>query len=147
MCEDAWCWQLKNLKGSLVYLIKLIYSKTYLPLGGIRNKRSLIGINNLINISTRCAEHHDMAGKTFLVSNREGLSRSELIRFIASTIGHSAKLFIVPKFVLKFLGFIIGKKSEINQLKGALQKDNGYETEILNLIPHCKHRGSNQKNS
>jgi hypothetical protein len=85
----------------------------------------------------------DLAGNTFLVSDRENLSTPKLIRFIPSTMGHPAKLFMLLKFVLKFLGFTIGKQSEINPLIGALQIDNSYVREILSWIPHFKRRGRN----
>jgi nucleoside-diphosphate-sugar epimerase len=124
-----------SAKGNLDRLIKLIYSKIPLPLGGIKNKRSLIGIDNLIDVLVRCVEHPDIAGKTFLVSDGEDLSTPELIRLLASTMGQPAKLFTVPTFVLKFFGLFIGKQSEINRLTGSLVVDNSYAREILNWTP------------
>jgi nucleoside-diphosphate-sugar epimerase len=124
-----------SAKGNMDRLIKLIYSKIPLPLGGIKNKRSLIGIDNLTDVLVRCVEHPDIAGKTLLVSDGEDLSTPELIRLLASTMGQPAKLFTVPTFVLKFLGFIIGKQSEINRLTGSLVVDNSYAREILNWTP------------
>ena len=44
----------------------------------------------------------DGAGKTFLVSDGKDLSTSELINFIASSMGRKARLFPVPLFLLKF---------------------------------------------
>jgi nucleoside-diphosphate-sugar epimerase len=121
--------------GNLDRLIKLIYSKIPLPLGGIQNKRSLIGIDNLIDVLARCVEHPDVAGKTFLVSDGEDLSTPELIRLIALTIGQSAKLFTVPTFLLKFLGFILMRQGQIDRLIESLQIDNSYAREILNWTP------------
>jgi len=124
-----------NVKGNLDRLIKLIYSRIPLPFGGIQNKKSLIGIDNLIDVLARCVDHPDVVAKTFLVSDGEDLSTPELIRLIALTMGRPAKLFTVPTFLLKFLGFIIGKQSEINRLTGSLQIDNSYLREILNWTP------------
>ena len=50
-------------------------------------------------------------------------------------MGQPAKLFTVPSFLLKFLGFVIGKQSEISRLTGSLQIDNSYVREILNWTP------------
>jgi nucleoside-diphosphate-sugar epimerase len=124
-----------SAKGNLDRLIKLIYSKIPLPLGGIKNKRSLIGIDNLLDVLVRCVEHPDIAGKTFLVSDREDLSTPELIRLLASTMGQPAKLFTVPTFLLKFLGFIMGKQSEVNRLTRSLVIDSSYARKILNWTP------------
>jgi nucleoside-diphosphate-sugar epimerase len=122
-------------KGNLARLIKIIYSKIPLPLGGIQNKRSLIGIDNLVDILARFIEHPNAAGKTFLVSDGEDLSTPELIRLLASTMGQSAKLFTVPTFLLKFLGFVIGKQKEIDRLTDSLQIDSSHVREILNWTP------------
>jgi nucleoside-diphosphate-sugar epimerase len=122
-------------KGNLDRLIKLVNSKIPLPFGGIENKRSLIGIDNLLDVLVRCVQHPDIAGKTFLVTDGEDLSTPKLIRLIASTLGQPAKLFTVPTFLLKFLGFVIGKQSEINRLIGSLQIDNSHVREILNWTP------------
>jgi len=124
-----------SAKGNLDRLIKLIYSKIPLPLGGIKNKRSLIGIDNLLDVLVRCVEHPDIAGKTFLVSDGEDLSTPELIRLLASTMDQPAKLFTVPTFLLKFLGFIMGKQSEVNRLTRSLVIDSSYVREILNWTP------------
>jgi nucleoside-diphosphate-sugar epimerase len=122
-------------KGNLAHLIKIIYSKIPLPLGGIQNKRSLIGIDNLTDMLVRCVEHPDIAGKTFLVSDGEDLSTPELIRLLASALGQSAKLFTIPTFLLKFLGFVIGKQKEIDRLTDSLQIDSSHVREILNWTP------------
>jgi nucleoside-diphosphate-sugar epimerase len=124
-----------GIKGNLARLIKIIYSKIPLPFGGIKNKRSLIGIDNLIDMLARCVEHPDIAGKIFLVSDGEDLSTPELIRLLASTMGQSAKLFTVPTFLLKFLGFVIGKQKEIDRLTDSLQIDSSHVREILNWTP------------
>jgi nucleoside-diphosphate-sugar epimerase len=122
-------------KGNLDRLIKIIYSRIPLPLGGLQNKRSLIGIDNLIDILVRCVEHPDIAGKTFLISDGEDLSATKLIHLIAAAMDQPAKLFTVPTFLLKFLGFIIGKQNEIKRLTDSLQIDNSYVREILNWTP------------
>jgi nucleoside-diphosphate-sugar epimerase len=124
-----------GVKGNLERLIKFINSKIPMPFGGIQNKRSLIGIDNLLDVLVRCVQHPDIAGKTFLVSDEEDLSTPKLISLIASTMGQPAKLFTVPSFLLKFLGFVIGKQSEISRLTGSLQIDNSYVREILNWTP------------
>jgi nucleoside-diphosphate-sugar epimerase len=125
----------RNVKGNLNTLIKFLYSKIPLPFGGIQNKRSLIGIDNLLDVVVRCVEHPDIAGKTFLVSDGEDLSTPELIRLISAAMGQPAKLFTVPIFLLNFLSFVIGKKKEINRLTESLQIDNSYVKKILNWTP------------
>ena len=125
----------KEIKGNLKRLIKLINSKIPLPFADIKNKRSLIGIDNLVDVLARCIEHPKAAGKTFLVSDGEDLSTTELINIIASEMNRSVKLFRLPRAVLKFFGFILMRQSQIDRLIGSFQIDNRYVKEILNWTP------------
>ena len=122
-------------KGNLAKLIKLINSGMFLPFSLINNKRSLIGIDNLVDLLVRCIEHPDAKSKTFLVSDGEDLSTPELLKNIASAMGRSAFMFPFPISLLKFFGFVLGKSSEIDRLTGSLQIDNNYTKKILNWSP------------
>ena len=125
----------KDVKGNLKLLIKLINSKIPLPFANIKNKRSLIGIDNLVDVLVRCIEHPNAAGKTFFVSDGEDLSTSELINIIASGMNRSVKLFRLPRALLKFFGFILMRQSQIDRLTRSLQIDNSYVRKILNWTP------------
>ena len=124
-----------DTKGNMKRLIKLINFRIPLPFKEIRNKRSLIGIDNLIDLIIRCIEHPNAAGKIFLISDGKDLSTPELIKHIASAMGQSVKLFSFPVSVLKFFGFIFRKQKEIGQLTGSLQIDISHTKEILNWSP------------
>ena len=125
----------RGVKGNLKRLIKLIKSGTPLPFSLVKNKRSLIGIDNLVDIITRCIDHPNAAGKTFLVCDGEDLSTPKLIKLIASSMEKRAYLFPLPVFLLKILGSIFGKREEINRLVGSLRIDNSYIKETLNWTP------------
>lgn len=122
-------------KGNLTRLIKLVRSRIPLPLSKVKNQRSMIGIDNLVDLLIQCIDHPEAGGKTFLASDSEDLSTPELIKLIASSQGRKANLFPLPIFMLKFLGSIFGKSEEINRLVGSLRVDNSYIKEILNWTP------------
>lgn len=125
----------KNVKGNLARLIKLVKSGIPLPLSLVKNKRSMIGVHNLINLIIQCIDHPEASGKTFLASDGEDLSTPELIKLIASSMGKKANLFPFPISILKFLGSVFGKSEEINRLVGSLRIDDSYTKEILNWTP------------
>jgi len=106
-----------------------------LPFSIINNKRSMIGIDNLVDLLNHCIDNPNASGKTFFASDEEDLSTPELIKLIASSMGKKANLFPLPIFMLKFLGSIFGKSEEINRLVGSLKIDNSYTKEILNWKP------------
>lgn len=122
-------------KGNLARLIKLIQSNIPLPLAKVQNQRSMIGIDNLIDLLICCIDHPHAAGKTFLVSDCDDLSTPGLINYIASSMERRAYLFPFPIFLLKLLFSILGKKGEINRLVGSLKIDGSYTRDILNWAP------------
>ena len=124
-----------GVKGNLARLIKLVKLGIPLPLGMIDNQRSMIGIDNLVDLLIHCIDHPEASGKTFLTSDGEDISTPELIKLIASSMGKKANLFPLPIFILKFLGTIFGKSEEINRLAGSLRIDNNYTKETLNWTP------------
>ena len=120
-----------GVKGNLARLIKIVKSGIPLPLSKVNNQRSMIGIDNLIDLLIRCIDHSEANGKTFLASDGEDLSTPELIKLIASSIGKRTYLFPLPVFLLNFLSSIFGKQKEIESLR----IDNSYTKEILNWKP------------
>jgi nucleoside-diphosphate-sugar epimerase len=124
-----------NVKGNLARLIKIIRQNFPLPLSMIENQRSMIGVDNLIDLLICCIDHPKANGKIFLASDGKDLSTSDLIKLIASSMGRKANLFPLPIFILKFLGLIFKRREEINRLIGSLRIDNSYTKETLNWTP------------
>ena len=124
-----------GVKGNLARLIKLVRLGIPLPLSLVKNQRSMIGMDNLVDLLIRCIDYPEASGKTFLASDGEDLSTPELIKFIASSMGKKANLFPFPISILKFLGSAFGKREEINRLVGSLRIDNSYTKQILNWTP------------
>lgn len=124
-----------GVKGNLARLIKLVKLGIPLPLGTIDNQRSMIGMDNLVDLLIRCIDNPEASGKTFLASDGEDLSTSKLIKLIASSMKRKANLFPFPISMLKFLGSVFGRSEEINRLVGSLRVDNSYTKEILNWTP------------
>jgi len=122
-------------KGNLARLIKLLELNLPIPLASVKNRRSFIGIDNLINIIDCCIDHADAPGKIFLVSDGKDLSTPDLLRLIASSMGRSALLFPFPILLLKLFSFFIGKSREMNRLSESLQADINYTMKTLNWLP------------
>ena len=121
--------------GNLARLIKLVRSNVPLPFGMVNNKRSMVGIDNLVDLLIRCIDHPDSAGKTFLISDGEDLSTPDLIKHMSSSMGRKVYLFPVPVFLLKFVSRIFGKQKEIDRLVGSLKIDSNYTQETLKWTP------------
>jgi nucleoside-diphosphate-sugar epimerase len=106
-----------------------------LPLGTIYNKRSLVALDNLVDLIITCIHHPQAANQTFLVSDGEDLSTSELLRHTASALGKSARLLPVPAWLLQIGASLLGKRAVAQRLCGSLQLDITKTRQLLNWTP------------
>ena len=125
----------QGAKGNLMRLIKLIKIGVPLPFALIKNQRSMIGIDNLIDLLIKCIENPEAAGKTFLVSDGQDISTPDLINSISLSIGRPSRLIPVPISLLQIVGKLFKRQNEIEKLIGSLQIDSSYVREILNWTP------------
>jgi nucleoside-diphosphate-sugar epimerase len=106
-----------------------------LPLGAVHNQRSLIGLDNLVDLLIRCVEHPAAAGQTLLVSDGEDVSTPDLLRHMAAGLGRSAHLLPVPVPLLRLAGRALRKQAEVDRLVGSLQIDSRHTRELLDWTP------------
>ena len=79
-------------------------------LGRPRNQRSLLYLGNLVDMIITCIDHPAAANETFLVSDGEDLSTTDLIRRLARALGRPARLIPVPAAVLMAGATLLGKR-------------------------------------
>lgn len=106
-----------------------------LPLGAVRNKRSLLYLGNLIDAIRLCIELPAAAGQTFVLDDGQPVSTPELIRALARAMGKPARLPAVPVSVLEFAAKLLGKQSAIARLTGSLWVDASLIRERLGWVP------------
>jgi len=112
-----------GVKANFLRLVKLTKFGIPLPLGCIKNRRSLIYIGNLIDAIITCMTNPNAAGKTYIVSDGEDVSTPELIRRIGAALGKRALLLPAPVWIMKMAGRITGKYDEVERLVGSLTVD------------------------
>ena len=122
-------------KGNLARLLKLVRSGVPLPLGAVYNRRSMIGLDNLVDLLIRCVDHRAAAGQTLLVSDGEDVSTPDLLRQMAAGLGCSARLLPVPVPLLRLAGRALRKQAEVDRLVGSLQINSRHTRELLNWSP------------
>jgi nucleoside-diphosphate-sugar epimerase len=112
-----------GVRANFARLMKLVASGIPLPFGSIRNRRSLVALDNLSDLLVRCAHHPAAPGQTFLVSDGEDLSTPGLIRQLAKAMGRTARLAPVPVGLLRLGGRLSGRSGEVARLVDSLQVD------------------------
>lgn len=109
--------------GNFLRLLKLVSHGMPLPLASVNNRRSMIFLGNFVDALLLCATHPAASGKTYLVSDDEDQSTPQLIRKLASLMGKPCRLIPFPLSLLKWVGSLTGKSSEVERLIGSLQID------------------------
>ena len=91
-----------GVKGNFKRLLDLVKWSIPLPFGAIYNSRSMVSVENLVDLISTCLWHPNAANSTFLVSDDHNLSTPDLISLIAKTGGYNIKIIKVPLILLKF---------------------------------------------
>jgi nucleoside-diphosphate-sugar epimerase len=89
--------------GNMQRIIGLVMRRLPLPLGAVRNRRSLVYVGNLVSLVERCLVDDRARGETFLVDDGAPISTAELVRAIARADGRRALLFPIPVAILRAL--------------------------------------------
>lgn len=124
-----------GVRANFRALTKAIASGIPLPLGAIHNRRSLIGLDNLVDFILLCVEHPDAANETFMVSDGEDLSTTSLVRRLAHAMGRPARLIPVPVPLLMAAATLLGRRDVARRLVGSLCVDITKARQRLGWVP------------
>ncbi len=104
-------------------------------LGSVHNKRSLVALDNLVDLIITCIEHPAAANQIFLAGDGEDLSTTELLQRIGKALGKPARFIPFPVGLLTFLASLLGKKDVAQRLCGSLQVDISKARDLLGWEP------------
>lgn len=107
-----------------------------LPLAAVtENRRSLVALDNLVDLIVTCLNHPAAANQTFLVSDGEDLSTVELLKRMGAAMGKPARLFYVTPALLKLGATLFNKPGIYQRLCGSLQLDIAKTRQLLGWTP------------
>lgn len=112
-----------GVKANFAVMMNWLRRGVPLPFGAIHNWRSLVALDNLVDLIMTCLTHPAAANQTFLVSDGEDVSTTELLRRLGRAMDHPARLFPVPAGCIKLAAVVAGKREMANRLCGSLQAD------------------------
>ena len=87
-----------GVKGNILKLIKMVDRIPILPLGGIKNKRSMVYVGNLIALINRIIEKK--AGGIYLAGDSEQISTTRLVKEISVQLNKKNVILKIPAFIL-----------------------------------------------
>lgn len=112
-----------GVKGNFLRLLQWVQRGIPLPFAGVENRRSMIGLANLIDILKLCAAAPKGFRGRFFVSDGSDVSTPELISDIAALMRRSPRLVSVSPSLLKWISGLLGKRDLMDKLIGNLQVD------------------------
>jgi nucleoside-diphosphate-sugar epimerase len=112
-----------EVKANFLKLIKIVHRGIPLPLARVKNCRSMIYLENLVDAIFRCTIHPEAAGQTFLLSDGKDISTPELIQKISFALGKPSRLFTAPPEILRLLAKMMGRSKTVGRLLDSLTVD------------------------
>jgi nucleoside-diphosphate-sugar epimerase len=124
-----------GVKANFLSMMRWLDKGFPLPLGAIHNRRSLVALPNLVDLIINCLTHPAAANQTFLVSDNEDLSTTDLLRRMSNALGKPAWLLPIPVQWLECTASLLGKKAVAQRLCSSLQLDIHKTQTLLNWTP------------
>jgi len=124
-----------GVKANFLTMMRWLDRGIPLPLGAIRNRRSLLALDNLVDFIITCVVHPAAANQVFLVSDGEDLSTTDLLRRTATALGKPARLLPVSREMVTLGLKLVGKNALAQRLCGSLQMDSRKARNLLGWRP------------
>ena len=112
-----------GVKANFLNLIKLVQKGVPLPFGSISNFRSMVALDNLVDLLIVCSKHPDAPGNIFMVSDGADMGIKELVTKIANAMNKRLWLVPVPVGLMIGAAKLLGKQGVVDRLLGSLQVD------------------------
>ncbi|KAB7675539.1 UDP-glucose 4-epimerase family protein [Plesiomonas shigelloides] len=125
-----------GVKANFVSLMNLVSKGIPLPFGCItKNKRSLVSVDNLVDLIITCIDHPKAANQVFLVSDDHDVSTSDMVRELAIALDKPTWQLPLPIWCYKLVGKLFGRSDIVDRLTGTLQVDISHTKETLGWKP------------
>jgi UDP-4-keto-D-QuiNAc 4-reductase len=124
-----------GVKGNFRALIGLVASGAPLPLAAVDNRRSLICLDNLVDLLAVACAHPAAGGRVLLARDDADLSTPTLVRALASGLGRRPRLFPVPAALLAAFCSVPALGPALSRLTLSLQVDDAETRRVLGWSP------------
>lgn len=124
-----------GVKANFLSMMRWVYRGIPLPLGAIYNRRSLVVVDNLVDIIATCIKHPAAANQIFLVSDGKDISTTQLLKRMGDALGKPVRLMPVPMEWLKWSAACVGKTDVAQRLCGSLHLDISKTQQLLEWAP------------
>lgn len=127
-----------GVRANFQALMSLVNKGVPLPFGRTSNRRSLVALDNLVDLVCTCLEHPAAAHQTFLVSDGEAVSTAGLVRAMATALGKKPRLLDVPLPWMSRVAQALGQGAVTQRLFGSLEVDIDKNRQLLGWEPSSR---------
>lgn len=124
-----------GVKANFESMMRLLQTSLPLPFGGVKYRRSLVSLDNLLNFIRVCIDHPRASNEVFLVSDGVDLSLAELLRITGQALGRPPRLFVLPEWGLRQAAKLLKREIYSRRLLEGLQVDLGKNARQLGWLP------------
>ncbi|BAL26042.1 SDR family oxidoreductase [Azoarcus sp. KH32C] len=125
-----------GVKANFLTMMQWLKRGIPLPFGAVeQNRRSMVGLDNLVDLIVTCLNHPGAANQVFLAGDGEDLSTADLLRRLAAAMGVSARLLPVPVWALRAGAKLTGREALLRRLCGNLEVDISKACVLLGWSP------------
>jgi nucleoside-diphosphate-sugar epimerase len=112
-----------GVKGNMASLIKMVKKMPILPLGGIKNRRSFIGISNFSSAIAAVLSCEKQITGMYYISDGNAISTSELVDLLIKVFSPATRNLVLPGAFWYYLNKIPLLKEKTRRLTGSLEVD------------------------
>ncbi len=124
-----------GVKANFLSMMRWVEKGIPLPLGAIHNVRSLVCLDNLVDLILTCCVHPNAKGEVFLVSDNDDVSTSQLLKMVAQAMSRPNRMLPIPMSWINLAARLIGKPQIAQRLCGNLQADISHTMDTLSWKP------------
>jgi nucleoside-diphosphate-sugar epimerase len=112
-----------GVTGNMAELVRLARTPYPLPLGALRNRRSLLSLDNLVAAIDTVLSRPGQLRRPLIVSDPEALTLPEIVAAVRRGLGRRPGLIPVPAAVLRTALYAAGRGEIYERLSGSLVAD------------------------
>lgn len=128
----------RGVKANFAAMMRLAERNLPLPLASVRNKRSMVALDNLVDLIVTCISHPNAGNQIFMVSDDADVSTPELLSAMTRAHGKKPRLLPCPPSLLSFGARTLGKGAIAERLLRSLQVDIEHTKQVLGWTPRVK---------
>ena len=112
-----------GVKGNLRTLLRIAALPIPLPFGAFTQRRSLLGVQNLVAAITYVLGHAASGGKTYVVADPHPVSLADIVAALRLGLGKAPRLLAVPPALIRPCLTVLGRGQIWDQLNGQMVVD------------------------